>query len=105
MTKALSRWAGWSALCCSHAAVMFSCHAECMIYECSVEFIALELLVFMFEISFSHSTTCFFQFFDLNNDSYSDLLIGAPFRSDDVTEEIFGGKTWPRGYETFSMLN
>ena len=76
-----------------------------MIYECSVEIIALELVAFMFVMSFSHSTTCFFQFFDLNNDSYSDLLIGAPFRSDDVTEEIFGGKTWPRGYKTFFVLN
>ncbi|KAK7484042.1 hypothetical protein BaRGS_00024654, partial [Batillaria attramentaria] len=52
-------------------------------------------------------------FADLNGDGYDDLLIGAPLRTDDVTEEIhageegaayvfFGGKTFPKGTEATS---
>ena len=33
-----------------------------------------------------------FQYFDLNNDTYHDLLIGATLRSDDPTEMIEKGK-------------
>ena len=38
------------------------------------------------------SSVCFFQFYDLDGDGYDDLVIGAPIRTEDVTEELFGCK-------------
>ncbi|PVD23836.1 hypothetical protein C0Q70_17110 [Pomacea canaliculata] len=55
-------------------------------------------------------------FADVNDDGYDDLLLGAPFRTEDITEEIhageeggvyifLGGKTFPRGNNaTFHCL-
>ena len=33
-----------------------------------------------------------FQFIDVNNDGFSDLIVGAPLRSEDATEEFYDGK-------------
>ena len=44
-------------------------------------------------INSSKTILCIFQYFDLNNDSYHDLLIGATLRSDDPTEMIEKGRS------------
>ena len=44
-------------------------------------------------INSSKTVLCMFQYFDLNNDSYHDLLIGATLRSDDPTEMIEKGRS------------